>query len=59
MNLQQECRQSFGTNKENIEGTKRTVGAVEEIEELIGITGIHRMEAYDISILTVTSPCIQ
>ena len=28
---------------------KRTVGAVEEIEELIGITGIHRMEAYDIS----------
>ena len=28
---------------------KRTVGAVEEIEELIGIMGIHRMEAYDIS----------
>lgn len=28
---------------------KRTVGAVEEIEELIGITAIHRMEAYDIS----------
>ena len=25
------------------------LGAVEEIEELIGITGIHRMEAYDIS----------
>ncbi len=36
--------------KKNIEGKqKRTVGAVEEIEELIGITGIHRMEAYDIS----------
>lgn len=28
---------------------KKTVGAVHEIEELIGIEGIHRMEAYDIS----------
>lgn len=28
---------------------KRTTGAVHEIEELIGIQGIHRMESYDIS----------
>ncbi len=28
---------------------KRTVGAVHEIEELIGIENIHRMESYDIS----------
>lgn len=28
---------------------KKTVGAVEEIEKLIGIDGIHRMESYDIS----------
>lgn len=28
---------------------KKTVGAVHEIEELIGIEGIHRMESYDIS----------
>lgn len=28
---------------------KRTTGAVHEIEELIGIEGIHRMESYDIS----------
>lgn len=27
----------------------RTIGAVKEIEELIGLTGIERMEAYDIS----------
>lgn len=28
---------------------KKTVGAVHEIEELIGIEGVHRMESYDIS----------
>lgn len=28
---------------------RRTTGAVNEIEELIGIEGIHRMESYDIS----------
>lgn len=28
---------------------KRTVGAVREIEELLGITGLNRMEAFDIS----------
>lgn len=28
---------------------RRTTGAVHEIEELIGIEGIHRMESYDIS----------
>ena len=28
---------------------KRTIGAVREIEELIGLTDIHRMEAFDIS----------
>ena len=28
---------------------KKTIGAVHEIEELIGIEGIHRMESYDIS----------
>lgn len=28
---------------------KKTTGAVEEIEQLTGIMGIHRMEAYDIS----------
>ena len=28
---------------------KKTVGAVKEIEQLIDITGIHRMESYDIS----------
>lgn len=28
---------------------KRTTGAVREIEELIGIEGVHRMESYDIS----------
>lgn len=28
---------------------RRTIGAVNEIEELIGIKGIHRMESYDIS----------
>lgn len=27
----------------------RTIGAVQEIEKLLGITGIHRMEAFDIS----------
>ncbi len=28
---------------------ERTIGAVRQIEELIGLEGIHRMEAYDIS----------
>ena len=28
---------------------EKTIGAVEEIEQLLGIEGIHRMEAYDIS----------
>lgn len=28
---------------------KRTIGAVREIEQLIGVSGLHRMEAFDIS----------
>ena len=28
---------------------KRTIGAVHEIEELLGIKGLNRMEAFDIS----------
>lgn len=37
-------------NKEKYRREQRkTTGAVHEIEELTGITGIHRMESYDIS----------
>lgn len=27
----------------------RTIGAVKELQNLLGLTGLHRMEAYDIS----------
>lgn len=34
----------------------RTVGAVRELEKILGITGIHRMEAFDISNISGAQP---
>ena len=37
-------------DKERIKERGRTIGAVKELQNLLGLTGLHRMEAYDISI---------
>lgn len=44
------ARNVLNRDKEKLKREEqRTIGAVKEIEQLLGIKGLHRMEAFDIS----------